>query len=166
MADRQVAADGTAYQCRTCERVCAADDFYVSNKTQCKECVKARARENRAAKQDYYRNYDRVRYREHPGRREMAKAQSAALGREYFADAQRRSRQQEPEKHKARRAVAYAVSTGKITRASGCYFCGSGQRLQAHHPDYSRPLDVFWLCPKCHGKLHTVNGDFLRGDVR
>ena len=31
--------------------------------------------------------------------------------------------------------------------------CGS-EAVEMHHPDYSRPLDVRWLCRPCHLKLH------------
>lgn len=31
-----------------------------------------------------------------------------------------------------------------------CEDCGSNQRLEMHHPDYSQPLKVITLCHKCH----------------
>lgn len=27
--------------------------------------------------------------------------------------------------------------------------------MQGHHPDYSKPLEVEWLCPRCHGARHV-----------
>jgi hypothetical protein len=30
------------------------------------------------------------------------------------------------------------------------------KRLEAHHTDYSRPLEVEWLCVSCHRNHHVV----------
>lgn len=161
MADRQLPATRATYQCKSCERELEADAFYVSNLSRCKECVKASVRANRAKKIDYYRSYDRLRYRESDIRKENARKSAASpagiASRKKFAESQKGS----PER-KARVAVGNAIRNGSLARGSECYFCGTENRLQAHHHDYSRPLDVFWLCAACHGKLHTINGDFHR----
>ena len=73
----------------------------------------------------------------------------------------RASRQNEPEKYRARTAVGNALRDGRLLKKP-CFFCASEDRLQAHHEDYSRPLDVTWLCSSCHGKLHAICGDLLR----
>jgi len=39
-------------------------------------------------------------------------------------------------------------------RSLKCADCGSTERLQKHHEDYSKPLDVIILCPKCHAGRH------------
>jgi hypothetical protein len=58
-----------------------------------------------------------------------------------------------PEKIAARSAVARAVQSGKLTRKP-CERCGRSKRIQAHHEDYSKPLEVIWLCISCHTKEH------------
>lgn len=34
-----------------------------------------------------------------------------------------------------------------------CEICGSVE-VHKHHEDYSRPLDVRWLCVPCHSEIH------------
>ena len=61
----------------------------------------------------------------------------------------------ESEEHrKAWSLVASAEASGKLIRPSTCPQCGSTKHIQAHHPDYSKPLNVVWLCQLCHKKLH------------
>jgi hypothetical protein len=56
---------------------------------------------------------------------------------------------------RARTAVQNAVFSGALVRPSQCQACGkSGLKLHGHHNDYSKPLDVEWLCAKCHGAAH------------
>jgi hypothetical protein len=66
-----------------------------------------------------------------------------------------------PEKVKAQNTVNYAIASGKLT-PKPCEECGKGvyetsdgrRGIHAHHDDYSKPLDVRWLCYSCHGKEH------------
>jgi hypothetical protein len=51
----------------------------------------------------------------------------------------------------AHSAVAKAIAAGEMTR-EWCEVCGA--EAQAHHDDYSRPLDVRWLCPSHHKLWH------------
>lgn len=55
-------------------------------------------------------------------------------------------------KVKARRAVRQALLQGKLERRP-CETCGD--RAQAHHEDYARPLDVQWLCSRHHAEAHS-----------
>lgn len=50
----------------------------------------------------------------------------------------------------AQSLVAYHVKAGNIIKPSQCEECGSDGRIEAAHFDYSRPLDVRWLCVPCH----------------
>jgi hypothetical protein len=58
------------------------------------------------------------------------------------------------EKLKARGAVSAAVRSGKLIRGL-CGICGSNKNIEAHHKDYSKPLDVVWCCAECHSRLHS-----------
>lgn len=58
------------------------------------------------------------------------------------------------DKQRARRELAYAVQTGQITR-DPCEVCGA-DNAHGHHDDYSKPLDVRWLCPTHHGEVHRT----------
>lgn len=62
-----------------------------------------------------------------------------------------------PNKTKARLMVRYAINEGKLIRLP-CEKCGEKEGIHAHHPDYSKPLDVLWLCPKHHKEWHKKNG--------
>lgn len=60
-----------------------------------------------------------------------------------------------PEKTKARAAVARAVRAGVLVKQP-CAVCGFGGRVHAHHNDYSKPLEVRWLCQAHHTEVHVL----------
>jgi hypothetical protein len=66
--------------------------------------------------------------------------------------------------HTARYKVNYAVKTGKIIKPKECSECNQAKRLEAHHPDHSKPYDIVWLCKPCHMEQHTYNtsGDLIK----
>jgi len=55
---------------------------------------------------------------------------------------------------KARSDLNHAVKNGKIERLP-CESCGN-EKTEGHHHDYSKPLDVKWLCDKCHHEEHKL----------
>lgn len=61
-------------------------------------------------------------------------------------------RENNPQKTRARDAVNNAIKHGRIVRLP-CAECGN-EKTHAHHDDYNKPLQVIWLCPKHHKKLH------------
>ena len=55
----------------------------------------------------------------------------------------------------AHRIVQNAVRAGLLVVPWICEQCGANERLDAHHDDYSKPLEVRWLCRPCHAKHHV-----------
>ena len=56
------------------------------------------------------------------------------------------------EKALAHKAVEHALSRGKMQKEP-CERCGSTD-VHAHHDDYSKQLEVMWLCPLHHKERH------------
>jgi len=59
-------------------------------------------------------------------------------------------------KHRARQKVTNAVASGALQKKDICQLCGSSEKIEAHHHDYDKPLDVIWLCRICHRMTHRT----------
>lgn len=55
-------------------------------------------------------------------------------------------------RYKARLKLNVATRDGLIIRKP-CEVCGD-KKTEGHHHDYSKPLDVRWLCTKHHMEIH------------
>lgn len=137
-------------KCFKCECVKPLSDFYKhkmmsdGHLNKCKECTKKDVKVNRSEKVEYYREYDRER-----GNRQ---------GKEYVSEYRSRF----PRKYAAHTAVNNAVRMGVLV-PQPCEICSADKDVHAHHDDYSQQLDVRWLCPVCHKKWHTENGEGKNG---
>jgi hypothetical protein len=69
----------------------------------------------------------------------------------------RLQRERYPERVNAREKVRKAIKSGKLVRMP-CQHpgCASAEGTHAHHSDYSRPLDVTWLCSQHHKEADTA----------
>ena len=111
---------------------------------KCKPCNKKDVSDNRLAKIDYYREYDR----------ERGSRQSPEYRKEYM--------RRYPGKHKAHGIVRRAIRAGNL-HPEPCQECGA-KETHAHHDDYGKPLNVRWLCPAHHKQWHKENGEGLNGN--
>ena len=57
------------------------------------------------------------------------------------------------EKRSARSKIYHAILKGRLI-PTPCLICGD--KAEAHHHDYSRPLDVMWLCKTHHIETHNL----------
>ena len=59
-----------------------------------------------------------------------------------------------PSKHDlAARMIFLAVKLGVLTKGP-CAVCGTTEEIQGHHTDYTKPLEVTWLCRLHHFHAH------------
>ena len=119
------------------------DDFYRhpgmadGHVNKCKECAKQDTSKNYRARIDHYLAYERNRNQE--ADRKAARAVYARLRPEA--------------KRRAAMVAGNAIKRGGLKRCP-CEVCGTTVRVQAHHDDYSKPLDVRWLCFAHHREHH------------
>lgn len=134
-------SDGSMKKCFKCGRELPLDSFYTHSRmkdghlNKCKECTILDMRMHREKNGDKIRAYDRA----SGGDRHLVK----------FGD-------KFPEKRRAQIAVGNAIRDGKMCKPLFCTRCLSPGNVQAHHRDYSKPLDVVWLCQKCHVEEHAL----------
>jgi len=123
----------TTQICRICEKDLPITNFYSAPgnisglKSECKECY------NKLRRGKDKRGYD-------PKRHTVTRMQ--------------KKRRDNPEKYKAQTAVSNAVRDGRLKKAASCEICGNVGRVEGHHEDYSKLLEVKWLCASCHRNLH------------
>lgn len=103
---------------------------------KCKDCTKLDMRIDRVTK-PRVREYD-IERSQQPHR--------VALRQRITA----RWRAKHPDRAKVQSMANNAVRDGKLERETLCEGCGLPKRLEKHHPDYSKPLLVVWLCKPCH----------------
>lgn len=154
------------FECRVCgEEKSSPRDFYPQQLRrdgigECKDCTRARVSRRRLEKIDEIRAYDRERGRlpyrkEANARRQRENADTHALHTRAW-----RARNQE--KYKAHIALNNAIRDGLAKKPSSCERCGSQCLIHGHHDDYSKPLEVRWLCSECHGAEHREVNERIR----
>ena len=67
----------------------------------------------------------------------------------------KRFRNKSRDKTRAHDRVRYALATGRLTKQP-CQVCGC-EKSESHHHDYSKPLEVEWLC-----RTHHIAADKAR----
>lgn len=135
--------------CKGCGLKTEAATHLRSGRVACRpRCVECNRKWLNAYNTKYY---ERPEVREDKKRRAMRQHKADPVGH-YLRN--ERFRNNNPHKHYAKGAISQALRKGTIT-SQRCAVCG-GDTAEAHHDDYSKPLDVIWLCKTHHGERHRV----------
>jgi hypothetical protein len=59
-------------------------------------------------------------------------------------------------KKKCHRLVRTYLKNRTLIKTKRCQICDEKKYLVGHHSDYSKPLQVIWICLHCHAKIHPI----------
>jgi hypothetical protein len=126
--------------------------YYLAHREHILASRKASWRALSAEERERKNRQRRLRYaQEGPQARERARVRSAEKRQRNPAAVARSEARRDPVRLRAKQLVRNAIRRGDLTRKP-CEVCGD--RAQAHHDDYSKPLVVRWLCTVHHGYEH------------
>ena len=124
---------------------------------KCKSCTKQDSKNRREHKEQDI-NWVLSERKRHREKSRKYRSEGRVVKKLYSYD--KKWREENPEKKKAHYAVRDALRSGKIHRHP-CSVCGN--KAEAHHEDYSKPLDIIWLCTKHHVARHIeINEEKLK----
>jgi hypothetical protein len=151
------------HKCKVCGVTSDAAEFYAGVNTRCKECHKAKIRENRKANAGYYKTYDAYRYQNNPKRKAAAeKYRKTESGKAAARRSQEKWLLKNSEKRACHVILGNAVRDGRVFKPDKCEACGATDcRIDGHHDDYAKPLEVKWVCRSCHMEIHRQEDERL-----
>lgn len=121
-------------QCKKCKYAKTGRKNYLESKERCHANAKRWNQKNR----DLVNEKARLRY---------AEDKSSTIARD----------RKHAEKIKAQHLVQTHVRRGKIIKPNICSICNcEAKRIEGHHADYSKPLEVIWVCNQCHHDIHKA----------
>jgi hypothetical protein len=121
--------------CGRCKNILPINEFNRDKyskyglRSQCKSCMKEERVKN-AQQMKKYRQ------------RECVKAAYRRYRRENY----------DPKKMAAR-------NKARALERKPCEVCRSSTKIEAHHDDYDKQLEVRWLCAACHREWHVKHGE-------
>ncbi len=136
-------------RCYKCKILKPHTDFWRKSRNldglqaACKTCMSTENKEWTKKNRERHRERLKIWRENNPDR-------SNAIGKQ--------QRERWHDKQRARQAAGKALLNGTITKPTACTRCHHippPHCLHGHHEDYSKPLEVIWLCARCHGALHT-----------
>lgn len=145
-------------KCLKCKETFLLSSFYKhaemadGHLNKCKACARKDASANRNKKIDHYREYDRRRANTPARVKGRERYKKTTAGKSVLKKAHHLWGIRNRHKRRAHLLVKRALNKG-ILQKGPCSICGA-LNVEAHHPDYSRPLFVVWLCKKDHHKIH------------
>ncbi len=141
--------------CFKCHEHKPLSEFYAHSKmsqgtlNKCKECTKADARAQ------HVRNMANPLWVAKERERQRIKERERRASGRYIPSQEAKNAWAKRNRHKksANCKVGRHISRGLLQKQP-CEICAS-TNVQAHHDDYTRPLDVRWLCVKHHNEHHV-----------
>lgn len=157
-------ATATHKECTGCEEEKDLDEFpphprgKFGKHSRCKVCRRLESKKWKAANKERAKaTQDRWEERNREKRRAQWRHWEETHRKQRIENA-RAHEARYPEKARARQTVTCAVYEGRLIKPTQCEVCEQitpSRLLHGHHEDYSKPLDIEWLCHKCHRARHA-----------
>lgn len=168
--------------CHGCSRILDISSFSKSKtrkdglQTRCKKCLKEYKdkwlkdfpeKQKQSSKKWYEKNRDELLLKQAEYRNEnkekinltIKKWQQSERGKEKTYLTHKRQIAKNPEKARARWYLATQIKRNNLEKPSECSVCKKeSNRIEGHHLCYKEPLNVLWLCKKCHTAIHKKGG--------
>jgi hypothetical protein len=149
--------------CRQCNVEKELSSFYKHSKmldghlNKCKDCVKTRVSQHRELNIEKIKEYDKVRSKTEKRIATNKIYIQSDAGKETRRKASLVYKKRYPMKYAAHIIFRNSIRDKKIERKFICSICLSTKKIEGHHDDYTKPLDVRWLCEACHKEWHRHN---------
>lgn len=144
--------------CTKCKKLLNYNSFYKRRGTTdglrhwCKKCISESNKKwynnNKERRLDQISRY----YKENKDSINTTKKTYKEKNKVVIVEKNKKYRKLNQYKDNAHKKVRRAIKAGKLQKQN-CKICGN-TKTEAHHPNYSKPLFVWWLCKSCHLKLH------------
>jgi len=142
--------------CRICKIEKSKNDFYAGRRI-CKKCIKIRSNNWIKSNHDK-RNLIVRKYRQNGNNTYLNICKnSRQRHHETRLQVERAWKKNNPEKCEAHNIVARYKNENDVTIPCYCQLCKKDydpKLIIAHHEDYSKPLDVIFICRSCHNLIH------------
>lgn len=180
---RSRSKDGVCSQCKECvrvykagyrkaniEKIRASDaKYYQANRERLIERSRkyhqANLKKIKAYKTEYYQiNSEKIKtstaewQKKNKEKASLSKNKYYQTNKKRVANYKLKYRKANPIKYNARIKVSNAIRDGILTKPEMCCINNDhcGGRVEGHHNDYSKPLDVLWICVEHHRAWHKV----------
>ncbi len=153
--------------CPRCDKVMplasfGPNDSNYGHRSPCLNCELLYSRAWQKAHAEYAREWHRNR-RKNPELAKQDRAKRRARdrkNRDKRTAYKRAHNLRHPDRAKARNRITSLLSMGKITKPTACEKCNKTRPVECHHPDYSEPLNIIWVCKPCHLLAHGKKSRF------
>ena len=138
--------NGYGAQCKVC-RLEEGREYYKNNPEICLAKHERWSKRNpdkvlKNQRAYYERNKEKILDKLRESRKENGYANTKAY------------RKRNREKIECHNYVRLALKFGNLIKPDSCEICKNKCTPHAHHTDYTKPIEVVWMCRKCHGEEH------------
>lgn len=157
--------DGLYPYCKICKGL-DSKKYNIKNREKCTEKLRKWREKNPSKNNEYaktYRenNWELIKARnstkENKEKLKIAIKKWQDENKERFYQVQSEWKKKNRIKTNAHALVSKYVKKGKLKRPKRCQKCKTDKgKIEGHHENYEKPLEVRWLCFECHKKEHLM----------